>query len=663
MAQHLQSITIHVGTEAGGEVVIGTETAWSGVPSNIKGALLWNGSAWLSNDTAAHMYFTRLDTGERLRNYTSIAIPTEAGTSSQNGIGFVAEEYSYRAAAADGSGTYQYTGMKYIITQADDKKIILLSRGLGRGTGAAYLEAFIENPTSGTLVIRDGSVLYSHTGTAAEAAALVNPSEGVMGLLRTDDVYWFDLNGGSDMGGVTYSPHTETLPGALVTAVHPEITNQVVRFDLMLMSAENVLYRYMLSPSLTSETFSGGVSSGDIGGSGVLGTADYTADVKESGVITDTLPVTVSGSTGAAGLGSVKAAALFDAGNASVSMPDIAGVSAYRLELPAAVLTANQEGGALTLETGFGSVTFSEQMLSSLMGASGKTAGITIACGDGSGLTDAEKAAVGNHPLIQLTLTLNGTQTEWNNTSAPVTVAIPYKPTAEELKNPESLIIWYLDGSGKLVCIPNGRYDKATGTVTFKATHFSQYAGGYNPVSFKDVAGGEWYHGAVSFIAARGITTGTGGWNYSPGAKLTRGEFIVLLMRAYEIAPDANPTINFADAGNTYYTNYLASAKRLGISAGVGGNMFVPGKEITRQEMFALLYNALNVIEQLPKGSSGMTLTDFSDAGQIDSWAKDSMTLLVETGTIYGSGGKLSPTATTLRAEMAQVLYNLLLKY
>ncbi|MGE5579697.1 MAG: S-layer homology domain-containing protein, partial [Bacillota bacterium] len=148
--------------------------------------------------------------------------------------------------------------------------------------------------------------------------------------------------------------------------------------------------------------------------------------------------------------------------------------------------------------------------------------------------------------------------------------------------------------------------------------------------------------------------------NFSPDAKLTRGQFIVMLMKAYDIAPDTSPKDNFADAGDTYYTGYLAAAKRLGISAGVGNNMFAPEKEITRQEVFTLLYNALKVIGQLPEGGSGKTLSDFSDGGDIATWAKDAMTLLVETGAVGGSGGKLLPTATTTRAEMAQVLYNLL---
>ena len=106
----------------------------------------------------------------------------------------------------------------------------------------------------------------------------------------------------------------------------------------------------------------------------------------------------------------------------------------------------------------------------------------------------------------------------------------------------------------------------------------------------------------------------------------------------------------------------LAAAKRLGISAGVGNNQFAPEKEITRQEMFTLLYNALKVIGQLPEGDSGKTLTDFTDADDIASWGEEAMTLLVKTGTVSGSGGKLMPTDTTTRAEMAQVLYNLLIK-
>jgi len=98
----------------------------------------------------------------------------------------------------------------------------------------------------------------------------------------------------------------------------------------------------------------------------------------------------------------------------------------------------------------------------------------------------------------------------------------------------------HIDGSGNAVCIPNGRYDPDTGTVTFTTTHFSCFAVSFRQVSFKDVAKDAWYAKAVSFIAAREITLGTGDGNFSPDATMTRAQFLVMLMRAYGIAPAAN---------------------------------------------------------------------------------------------------------------------------
>jgi len=133
-------------------------------------------------------------------------------------------------------------------------------------------------------------------------------------------------------------------------------------------------------------------------------------------------------------------------------------------------------------------------------------------------------------------------------------------------------------------------------------------------------------------------------------------------MRAFGIAPDEPAADNFADAGDTYYTGYLAAAKRLGISRGVGDNLFSPETPITRQEMFTLLYNTLKILGGLPEGVSGKTVADFSDSEEVAVWAVEALTRLVEAGIVRGSDGRLLPTSTTTRAEMAQVLYNLLVK-
>ncbi|NLG33480.1 MAG: S-layer homology domain-containing protein, partial [Syntrophomonadaceae bacterium] len=381
-------------------------------------------------------------------------------------------------------------------------------------------------------------------------------------------------------------------------------------------------------------------------------------------ILENTLPVNTNMHTGCAfiELGTTLAKDVLDSpGTAFLTVPSIPGVSSYTLEIPAASLSSSPGPGALAFSTGLGSITIPSDMLAGITGTEGKKAAITISQADKTGLPEEIIAAIGDRPIVQLTLTLNGAQKEWNNPASPLTVSIPYTPTAAELANPESIVTWYIDGSGMAVCIPNGRFDPNTGTVTFKTTHFSYYAVSYKQVSFKDVAKDAWYARAVSYIAAREITAGTGEGNFSPNETLTRGQFIVMLMRTYAIAPDANPTDNFADSGNTWYTGYLAAAKRLHISAGVGSNSFAPEKEITRQEMFTLLYNALKAIGQLPKGDSGRTLSSFNDAGEIAPWAKDAIKLMVETGTISGIDGKLNPADTATRAQMAQMLYNLLM--
>ena len=394
-------------------------------------------------------------------------------------------------------------------------------------------------------------------------------------------------------------------------------------------------------------------------------TKSYYANIDATGGSQDAqVPITVNSQTGQASVDLREMAEeIFGRDeNTVIGVPSIPGVNTYTLEMLAATLSGGSGKASLTFETPVGSVKIKPGMLSGMSGLEGKTVGISIAAGDKTKLSDEIRKTLGDRPLVELTLTLDGKPVDWNNPAVPVTVTIPYIPTAEELLNQESIIVWYVDGSGRVVSVPNGHYDPISGTVTFITTHFSYYAVVYNPVSFKDVAAGEWYKKAVDFIAARKITLGTGNGNFSPKAMITRGEFITLLMRAYEIAPDENPADNFSDGGNTYYTGYLAAAKRLGISQGVGNNLFAPGNEITRQEVFTMLYNALRVIDRLPQGSSGKTLTNFTDADEISIWAKEAITLLVETGTIVGNNEKLSPGDKATRAEMAQVMYNLLSK-
>ncbi|HWQ80127.1 MAG TPA: S-layer homology domain-containing protein [Anaerovoracaceae bacterium] len=317
---------------------------------------------------------------------------------------------------------------------------------------------------------------------------------------------------------------------------------------------------------------------------------------------------------------------------------------------------AAQTNAEVSIVTSVVTVTFDSKAVDTIADSAAGDLKINITKVDTDTLGDTVKAEVGNRPVYDFSITSGNSEiTDFGGGSAHI--SIPYTPGAGE--DPNAIVVYYIDASGNLNTV-RGAYDPATRMVIFVTTHFSSYVIGYNKVSFTDVGGAAWYVRPVTFIAARGITTGTTATEYSPDGKLTRGQFIVMLMRAYDIAPDNTPSGNFADAGNDYYTNYLSAAKRLGISNGIGNNRFAPKETITRQDMFTLLYNVLKVIGEAPGAHSGSPLSKYTDAGEVSPWAEEALETLVGAGLISGTGGRLNPSAEASRAEMAQVLYNML---
>lgn len=344
--------------------------------------------------------------------------------------------------------------------------------------------------------------------------------------------------------------------------------------------------------------------------------------------------------------------------NIIMNLPIIPNIDLYRLQIPSNLLASEDNKSTLTLNTDIGSITISSGILRGIAEANKGNAEIILTIGDKAKLTNKGKSIAGKYPIISISILVNGEEINYINWNNPLKISIPYKPTDEELENIASIIIWDI-GTNKTI-LPNGYYDEATGMVTFITNKPNYYAVGYNPIKFNDVNTNNWYEKAVSFIAARNITTGTGNGNYSPNSKLTRGQFIVLLMKTYGFNPNENSTNNFADAGNTYYTGYLSKSKELGISNGIGNNLFAPEKEITRQEMFTMIYNTLNIFGGNLNKDNGIKTSDFLDSSEVASWAKEPIDILVRNKIISGSNGRLNPSNITTRAEIAQVLYNLL---
>jgi hypothetical protein len=412
-----------------------------------------------------------------------------------------------------------------------------------------------------------------------------------------------------------------------------------------------------------SFTYTGGGGGGG-GGRSPRPKPSYEADVSGTDISKTTLPVDVNTDTESAAtdLDNLAEDTFTGGGTTVVTVPSIPGVNSYTLEIPASSLAGGQQRGSLTFSTPEGSITTPGNMLSGVPGTKGKKAGITIGKGDKSDLPKEVKAAIGDRPLVQLTLTLNGRQTDWNNPEAPVTVSVPYTPKAAELANPEHIIVWYIDGAGNAVSIPNGRYDQETGTVTFTTTHFSYYAVAYVQKNFDDLENVDWAKKPIEVLASKGILESTSETGYSPRENITRADFLCFLVRTLGV--DAKVDGNFYDIrSDAYYYKETGIAKALGIASGTGDNKFSPDAYITRQDMMALTERALRMLEKLEVQGMASDLDRFSDKPLVAAYAVDSVASLVNEGLIVGSDDKLNPLGNTTRAEAAVFLYRIYNKY
>lgn len=348
-----------------------------------------------------------------------------------------------------------------------------------------------------------------------------------------------------------------------------------------------------------------------------------------------TVPMDVNNSTGTVtvNLSDLKENIMDNKKNPLIEVPAIEGVLTYTLELPVKSLSDNQKGNSLTLSTEAGNISVPDNMLSGINEINGTKTAISIGQGDKSLLSNDLKETIGDRPIVQLSLAVDGKQVAWNNPNAPVMVSVPYKPTPEELANPENITVWYIDGAGKVVQVPSGKYDPKTGMVTFATTHFSQYAVVYVKKSFGDLDSVSWAKKAVSVLASKGVLKGINENEYAPKTNITRADFLCYLIRALGISAETDE--NFVDIStDAYYYKEIAVAKKLGITGGTGSNKFAPETSITRQDMMVLTVKALKAAGKLNYAGKPSELKKFTDRSLISSYAADSVATVVKEGFI-----------------------------
>jgi len=329
------------------------------------------------------------------------------------------------------------------------------------------------------------------------------------------------------------------------------------------------------------------------------------------------------------------------------------------VSIPVEQVNAAKEAGIKRIEISFGLA--SVQLPVSLFeGAAGKTSiELSVAKVDNSTLSEAARTLVGSNTVYDFNLSVDGQKITDFGQGKQVKVEIPY--TLKPGESPSQIVIYYLSDDGNLEIIKNGRYNKDTGKVEFNAKHFSKYAAIASPVKFSDSKAIAWASDSIDGLAARGIVNGVTKDSFAPGHSVTRAEFVQMLMLTLDLnQPNATSTFSDVKQGAWYYDS-VATAQQLGIVSGLTDGSFGINNKITREEMAAMAYRAIQ--------KAGITMNDekaaaaFNDELAIASYAKEAVAAMHKAGIINGVGNdKFDPKGTATRAQAAVILYQLLMK-
>ena len=173
-------------------------------------------------------------------------------------------------------------------------------------------------------------------------------------------------------------------------------------------------------------------------------------------------------------------------------------------------------------------------------------------------------------------------------------------------------------------------------------------------VDFKDISG-MWYEKAIQYLSARNIIAGVGDNKFEPDKNIKRGDFVLLLVRLLGLSGDTMDSFDDVDSAS-YYANAISIAKENGIIFGDESGQFNPDREISRQDMFTMVYRALLLMGFNSEGGFSETYTDNED---IAGYARDSIDYLSKLMLIKGYNDKIDPLSMSKRSETAQFIYNI----
>lgn len=163
---------------------------------------------------------------------------------------------------------------------------------------------------------------------------------------------------------------------------------------------------------------------------------------------------------------------------------------------------------------------------------------------------------------------------------------------------------------------------------------------------------------AVNFLYDRGVVNGMGNDKYGPGLSIRRGDFCLMLCRAFRFESGGS-AMPFSDVpGNAYYATAVNTLSSMGVVNGTGSNRFQPDSPISRQDASLMIQRTLKTAGISAENGSAEDIASYPDAASVASYAQGAVSGLARLGLIPTAGdGRLAPADPLTRADMAVLLH------
>ena len=175
---------------------------------------------------------------------------------------------------------------------------------------------------------------------------------------------------------------------------------------------------------------------------------------------------------------------------------------------------------------------------------------------------------------------------------------------------------------------------------------------------FTDVTeGDDWFYDAVAYVYENGIMAGTSETIFNPTMELDRAQAAQLFYNL-EGKPAVTGDSAFSDVASSHWAvDAITWAAQNDIVAGIGGNLYDPDSNVTREQFAVMLYKYAR-FKGYDLTATG-DLTRFPDAGSISSWAETALSWANGKGLINGhENGTIDPKGSTIRAQAASIMAN-----